>query len=249
MNRLTQLLMTKHRSYLEKKVIKHQCNLDSGSVFPQVNWLSYHIPKTAGTSLRFSLEKGLGVARIQYAYHHSFAKALSNGEPVWCNDKTQILHGHFAYHDNHPIIYPNARKMVWLRDPSQRAWSLLNHWLRVKSGAPYKWLEQEYLTNSKLASDTNLLFEEVILNNRFKNQFAAYEVYLNGLDKTDFAFVGQCENFSAEIQRLERILSVKLPILSLNKNQSKHQLNDSNRIIFDKHFQDECELYHDWISS
>ncbi|WP_282167772.1 hypothetical protein [Shewanella japonica] len=247
MNRFNQIFSIKYRTHLEKKVQKNQSKVVSEDTFPQVKWLSYHIPKTAGTSLRFSLEKGLGMNRIQYAYQGSFAKELSQGKPVWCNNKTDVLHGHFTHHENHSFIYPNAQKMVWLRDPSVRAWSLFNHWLRVKSGLPYKWMQEEYFSDSKLTSDTHLLFEQVIMNKRFKNQFSACQTYLNGLDKQDLAFIGQCESFGKEIIRLESILSVKLPLLSLNTSTSKNKICDRNKGLFTQYFQDEYDFYHELI--
>ncbi|WP_194945001.1 sulfotransferase family 2 domain-containing protein [Shewanella sp. TC10] len=251
MNKLVRIVASKYndsrRLALENRLKQHQVTVNENAIFPNVEWLSYHIPKTAGTSLRFALEKGMGLNKVQYAYKETFASELNKGNCVWCPPSAKLLHGHFKYHPNQDVIYPNARKMIWLREPSERAWSLFNHWLNVKNSVQFEIIRDEFLCDKRFAADKHLLFNHLIQETRFEKQFGCNSFYTNGLSHDNYDFIGRTEHYAEDINKLAERLKMQLPNLTLNRAAGVSSLCNKNRELFKVLFKNEYSTYNELL--
>ncbi len=121
--------------------------------------VSYHIPKTAGTSFRKMLEAEFGKNNVVGLYNPQEANAFSNGAELRFKNKLSAIHGHFKPHKNHKISYPSAKTMVWVRDPVERIWSHVGHLLKLKEQHPHFgelsriYIQKGIVSQSKIVSD------------------------------------------------------------------------------------------------
>lgn len=213
--------------------------------YPNVRWLSHHIPKTAGKSLLHSFHHGFGMHHIQEAYSSSLLnKRLSRGKSVWVPEKVKIIHGHFKPQENHAKQFPNARRIIWIRDPVERNISLLSHILNHT-------LIQSRFVNFKLkytlsAYSFEELFSFLMADKSLYSATRIYDFYLKGISKSNFAFVGEVDRYKEELIRLENIMEVKLPQYfdNVNSTNLEHQINTQ---YYKKILQSEYEVLENWI--
>lgn len=194
--------------------------------YPSVQWVSYHIPKTAGTSLRTALVKAYGTDAVFGAYRQSGSRALSQGKAIWLPNKTRVVHGHVKTHARHAEIFPNARRIVWVRDPIQRAWSLLTRLLEVKEKDPfYPLFKARYL--DKGITDKEALFECFVKDNDMNRAIYGYRMYFKAIPPSEFDFVGSVHSMHEDMERLSACLGVDLGMQSRNKRTGGKDMPDS----------------------
>jgi hypothetical protein len=176
--------------------------------------ISLHLPKTAGTSFRSSLESQFGDALVaDYSdrpLHHpapvrnlralrGAVGAAFSGRLPGASERTtqtavpQCVHGHFL-----PLKYRFLRTgerkffITWLRDPVQRLVSHYDYWQR------------SYDADSALAIHRRMIEEEwslerFALGPELRN---IYHLFLWGFPPERFDFIGITEYYEAEMQRL-----------------------------------------------
>lgn len=211
--------MNPARSYLKSTYIAFRQALTPASAqFPQVVLLSYHIPKTAGTSLYFILEDVYGAQHITRVYDAHSATRLTRGKPLWVPNKSMVLHGHFEPNPNHVTQYPNAKRIIWVRDPIERAWSYLRHWLKTEDDPLYERFKAKHIAGN----DYNAveLFDRLVTDDDFKNIRRFYQIFLRKVTLGHFDFIAKMEDFETELPRLSNILSKPLHARFENKNQT-----------------------------
>lgn len=193
---------------------------------PNVEWISYHIPKTAGSSLRAAFRKAFGTSAVFGVYRHSGAGELSAGQSIWLPSATRIIHGHFRPRRRHTGIFPNARRIVWVRDPLQRSWSLLTRLLHVKENDPaYRILKQRYI--DKGVTDKAELFECYLKDNEINRAVFGYQSYFTEILPADFDFIGSVHAVHEDMQRLSNLLNVELDMPSRNTRTGGADIPDS----------------------
>lgn len=208
-----------------------------------IHWLSYHIPKTAGTSFRKTLCDAFGDDVVYGAYASTNAKELTKGEIVWIPRSTKLLHGHFNPHRNHESHFENAKKIIWLRDPVKRAWSLLNHTLDVNNNQlVMDYIKQKFKDQPDLSREE--MFLSVLADNKSKRFFTKYDSSLKNFPKSFFNFIGNTEEYGQGLNRLSDMMNKELKNhqsnVSINKtpppNIPPALLNyfDKDYIIYDK---------------
>ena len=179
------------------------------ATYENVKLLSHHVPKTAGTSLRISLQSAYGHNSVYGIYEDTGALQFSLGSNIWAPSRSQVLHGHFRPHKNQSRQCPNAQRIIWLRDPVDRALSQLRHTLTRKQPiSTYEYIKTQYLERG--VSDTNTLFIAILADKKFKALFHIYYYYFANVEPKYFDFIGSMENYGSELKRLEKILGVKL---------------------------------------
>jgi hypothetical protein len=193
-----------------------QLFVHEGSQFNQVEILSYHLPKTAGTAFYMVLEHAFGQAHIRRIYDQEERLPLNAGMPRWSYPGIKVLHGHFRPHVNHIHQYPKAKRIVWLRDPIERCWSLLNHWLRVENGPIYARFKEKH--RKDLDTPATELFDRLAKDVEFAQTTHFYVDFFQGQDKTFFHFIGNQAHFTTEIQRLADFLNMELSTFETNTN-------------------------------
>lgn len=217
----------------------------SDDQFPHVEWLSHHIPKTAGMSLKHSFRHAFGEVHFQEVYSDSYLpKRLSNGKPIWIPGEINIIHGHFRPHGNHKTQFPEARRIIWIRDPVERNISVLNHWLRknMKTNKAIQSLRDSYANKKKSFAE---LFALMMDDKNLLRTTRIYETYLKDFCKEDFAFIGHVNTYKEDLMRLEKLMGVKL--LEFDKNVKPTTLGlDIDIQYYRKKLQSEYDLLEKW---
>ena len=187
------------------------------ATFPNVKLLSYHLPKTAGTSLYLALEEAYGLPHVKRIYDPKDHEPLTAGKPFWVNKTTHVLHGHFRPHPNHIFQFPNAKRIIWVRDPITRCWSLLRHWLRLQHGKRYERFKEKYIHTGKETPEA--LFDFLVHDEEFSDIRLMYQSFMKNVQGNHFDFVGQAEHFNAELERLSTLLQKPLHHKKANVNE------------------------------
>jgi hypothetical protein len=168
--------------------------------------VSMHIPKTAGTAVRNVLRQLYGADLFedyadrpldpQSTFHtdrrawrtasDELAKRLRVGH--------RAVHGHFAAikYANH---FPEARRIVWLREPISWLISLYYFW---------KHLPRRANTLHHRLLDEGLSFIEFTALPETQNRFT--QVFLKGTRLAEFDFVGLQEHFNEDFGDLVRVM-------------------------------------------
>ena len=182
--------------------------------------LSHHIPKTAGSSLRVAFQQALGVRRVYGIYANTGASTLSKGAGVWVPSKAKVLHGHFSPHKNQTLIFPNAIRTVWVRDPIERLWSLIGHLLAAKERHPHYLLLKSTLPESSLKSQESIV-KELILNNTIEPFTNTYTQFFKDVPIGKFSFIGSKHRYEEDLKKLTNLTEIKLKTMRLNRRSSQ----------------------------
>ncbi len=211
--------------------------MNSG-VFPSVEWLSYHIPKTAGTSFYLSLEGAFKKENIFKAYNQNVAALLSDGNPVEIPSNIKIIHGHFKPHFQHNTQFPNAKKIIWVRDPIERLWSLLRHWTTYKKGRNFTRFEKKHMASGK--NNLVQLFDLLVNDEDFYALVNVYRTQFEFVNPKDFTFVGKAEDFNNELKKLGEIMGQPLNPFMENRNAENKTLpfkKSDYKMAFEKEYE------------
>jgi hypothetical protein len=204
--------------------------IPSNATFNQIQLLSYHLPKTAGTSLYLALEQAYGKQHIQRMYDHSDIAKLLLGKPVWVPKQAEVMHGHFRPHPKHSEIYPNAKRIIWVRDPINWCWSTFQHYLWQKNGKVYAYINEAYL--SKKEWDRNELFIELLNDPEFDRVRLYFSKYNKHIEPGFFDFVGKSEDFKTELGRLGELLNKEFIVQEANKNPNSVGLKTPRKTLY-----------------
>lgn len=196
-----------------------------------IQLVSLHIPKTAGTSFREILIKNYGqdaVAQFDIIHENNVTKFQLFGKEIstpMVPKNTKVLHGHFEYHRllvNCPQL-KQVPVITWLRDPVNRVVS------------NYQYLNsvfEESIKENKLATS---------LYPRLQNslqEFASREYEQNrmskfckGLDLSTAFFVGKVENYAQDLDKLGNLLNWQdKNVVHTNVTEKKKKL-DSEELL------------------
>lgn len=91
---------------------------------PATRILHVHIPKTAGTALRFALEAAIGPGCRRFPFHHELKLEECNA------DEWDLISGHFGYGRLAPL---GGRTVALLRHPVDRFVSAYFYWREMRS--------------------------------------------------------------------------------------------------------------------
>lgn len=176
----------------------------------RIQWLSHHIPKTAGSSLNRSYVNAFGKSRIYGVYATSGASDMSLGNPTFIPFRARVLHGHFRPHTNHLKTFPNSKKIVWVRDPIERLWSHVGHLLEIGTPHPqFELLKKRYLTNTNCSREE--MVYDLIVNGSEPSLTQIYSRFFSLVPLKSFDFVGSVHDYSGSMEKLARLTNVSLP--------------------------------------
>lgn len=175
--------------------MKHAC--------PNLKLLSFHIPKTGGTSFRNTLKGVYGkeaVVRVDAAKSETVRveqTPIAPGTPIL----QPVIHGHIFWSKwlSDFEAGPEVTKVIWLRDPVERVASQYYYLAEV--------LERELDEQGKglnILSKLMKTFPEFIRNRKVQNILSRY-VSIDDLDQ-NFHFVGLLEHRQEDLARLARRL-------------------------------------------
>ena len=187
---------------MDERIIKPR---EIENIAKNIEIISVHVPKTAGTSFGEYLRLIYGEEKLVTDYEElTVQKLIEQGN---LTNETKIIHGHFPAH-KYQGYFPNAKRIVWLRNPVIRTISWYSYCLK----------EPDIHPMHKEVSDSgmNLLqFAELPI---VKNSMAQF---IKGMDLQDFYFVGIQEFFVEDFNELALILNWSgFNIGLVNQNQS-----------------------------
>lgn len=170
--------------------------------------ISIHIPKTAGTSFRNTLKDVYGqeaVIRLDIELEVPVVKVnevayQERQLPSW----TRVAHGHFTYpllQKHFDLPEKNIPVITWVRDPVERVISnyyYLSKILAQELDEPSKGLNILLKMERKLMEYTR----DPLSCNRISK-------YLRGIALEDFAFIGIQEHYSEDLNSLAKVLDWK----------------------------------------
>ena len=183
--------------------------------------ISVHIPKCAGTSFLKILGTQYGTGLLldydevpldpECLFQKDFTAWETTQKRALARDFTnvQAIHGHF-WAGKYDEVLPGAPKITWLREPVRRVVSHYYYW-KTKPSLPNS-LHRLFVEKQCSLAE---FIEFPIMQNAYTNTF------LRGHVLNDFAFVGVCEFFAEDMQRLQRQLGwseVTLP----QENRTEH---------------------------
>ena len=160
-------------------------------------------------------------------------------EHLYADKAIQIIHGHFGFSNDHSKIYPNAKKIIWLRDPVERAFSTLNHWMRIKNSVQYNDIISKFPQHNKISSIE--LFDLVIKESNLNKVLNLYSYYLADAKPREFAFIGHVENYNDDLQRLSILMGFHLPKIKVNQNPN--QSIKPTREEYQEYFTSDYDVY------
>ena len=167
-----------------------------------IELISLHIPKTAGTSFRTILEEFYGRRSVVRFDIYKSGEVYLKDKPIKGNSlgrRTRVLHGHFSFQDlTSKVDYDPAIPVVtWLRHPIQRT------------------LSNYYFLNKIIAERLKERPEENLMKRMGRSlmEFVAQEEnqnimsrFLEGADLEQFKFVGIQDDFEEELVRFEKTM-------------------------------------------
>lgn len=193
--------------------------------------LSIHIPKTAGSSFQKTLESVYGedaFMRLDYTTdpddrdRMTAKNQTSQGDldrlmkKGTLDENVRILHGHIHYDDFERFfdVTPELKVITWLRDPIQRIVS------------NYNYLRARFEAETRLSPVADKLFNRLVMSltdfARLPRDVHMYRDYTRGRDLKNYDFIGITEDYDYDVRRLGKIMGwKKVPSYHINRTQSK----------------------------
>ncbi|MEQ6167982.1 sulfotransferase family 2 domain-containing protein [Ekhidna sp. MALMAid0563] len=185
--------------------------------------ISIHIPKTAGTSFRKTLEHVYGRSMLSL-YNYGSDQLAPFQEKV--PDKIKLIHGHINLNQYHALIEKNpewkdALFITWVRNPVDRFISnyyymnqLITDQMKLFPRRPG--LQKRMLRSlDEVANQEN---EHDLLSRYISPKFLAENKYL---------FIGETEHYSNDLARLATLLNwAKYPLYQVNRTANKKDVDE-----------------------
>jgi hypothetical protein len=228
---------------LERKLSPQKVSIQAPNT--NVDWVVYHVPKTAGSSLRQSFVDALGQRKVFGVYRNTGAAELGSGNPIWVPRSAKVVFGHFPTHEAQMEMFPSARKVTWVRDPLERAWSLLGHYLATEDqNAQYAFVKKHYL--DKGITKKADIFERMIKDNALSKNIFVYAHYFESIPLNKFDFVGSTLRNSKDLKRLQELLGKSLVEAKENVRNSMSSFPSELRYL-ESYFASEYNIVADYL--
>ena len=176
--------------------------------------ISIHVPKTGGTTFKnFLLD----------AFPNKVFFDYSNNEKIKLEipDNTEILHGHITAR-KYRNIYPDAKYITWLREPTQIPISMYYHYLRNPDYNSFL-CKQLYENNLTLEGFINLKKNWNVINN-----------FIADVPLQDFSFIGILEDYDKSIERFTKQFNISddlvIEKVNYNPDKSENKYNVSDEL-------------------
>ena len=169
----------------------------------EIELVSLHIPKTAGTSFRNILKSVYGDrAVVRLDINNKGVTRLN--QKIYTEQQppsAKVIHGHFVYGDieNRFDLPPHFKKITWLRNPVQR---VVSNYYYLE--AILKTLLSEKRKNLNILSKMQRSLLEYAGDEINRNRQAKF---LKGIQLEDFDFVGIQEDFNEDLVEIAKVLN------------------------------------------
>lgn len=182
----------------------------------QPEYISVHIPKTAGSSLHKILSNNYG-RHLKHIQTPEDIRCWSRGDAYKCEKpQVKIVHGHIRPHINWRTQYPQANWICWLRDPLKRSVSAYYHLKRTQDLGG---------NNQNLYKQKQPDLLSFIKDEDFYPATRIYSSFLKGFEVSDFFFVGETEHFDADMKKLATKMRIEFTPGKVRENTNRYDLN------------------------
>lgn len=203
-----------------------------------IELISLHIPKTAGTSFRDILKKVYGkskLARVDIRKDIRLNKKQLRDSSL--KNKIAVVHGHFSYKDfkQNFDIPEGCNVITWLRNPTERVISNF-YYLDSVSKSRFRSKKRENI-RSKLHKSLLEYAQEEMNRNRMSK-------FLKGTTPEELFFVGITEHYEEDIRFLSELLGwSSYPVFRRNRTPRKPIIDDQTRQEIEKLNHLDYEIY------
>lgn len=207
-----------------------------------IELVSLHIPKTAGTSFRNILKKQYKkkqVCRLDiYPSGDIELNEKKFTDTVLKND-IKVIHGHFSFKkiNTHFELATNTPFITWLRDPVER---VISNYFFLKKIISDRLQETP---NENLFNRMGKTLKEFVVQEETQNVMSKF---IHHSELENFKFIGIQDDFNDELKRLEKIMgwdNIK-PVYD-NITDAKAQFIDDETIELIRLLnKDDIQLYH-----
>jgi hypothetical protein len=203
--------------FLKKSLLDNLAEFKQWIRPAQIELISIHIPKTAGTSFRAALDN---------VYGKSLATDYSS-EKISNPHIYKAIHGHFPA-AKYAKDFPRAKTIMWLRHPVNRIVSYYHFWKKTpRHGNPNHDFFLDNVHNMTVVDFAELPF--------IRNELPDW--YLHDFDISRFFFVGITERYNQDLQRLAKLMKWK------NIQSYEHNVTERKAAISLNEHQKIKELY------
>jgi hypothetical protein len=210
---------------------------------PNVELISIHIPKTAGTSFYNTLldqYSDAAVRRVDISTHRGFQVDKEKRFELKKLQSAKVIHGHFSlselkeyfdFSENIPVI-------TWLRNPTNR---VISNYFYLKS------MLEKQVDKTTFPGLFPRLCRSLLEFASIPGSGNKQAKYLEDRSPEDFAFIGKTEQFSEDIQRLADLLNwdkKKLKVYHHNPTKStKHEITEEEKDLIAEMNKKDWEWY------
>lgn len=187
----------------------------------EVELISLHIPKTAGTSFYHMLRQQYGdknTVRLDVGTAKGKRINMLPMDEAYIGKKPKVVHGHFTkadLYDSLPLS-EDIPIITWLRDPVERVISNYYYLGKILDG-----IVNEKSRDVNILSKMQKSLTEYAQLEQCRNRLSKF---LDGLQLKDLAFVGIVEHFDEDSARLAKMMGWKnTQALSVNRTGSSHK--------------------------
>lgn len=199
-----------------------------------IELVSFHVPKTAGTAFRHTLQEIYGKDQVLLDYHQKYSPKQDFPQ------EARVIHGHFSV-AKYKNCFLEAKRLVWLRHPLFRLLSdYFNNYL-PKDKRPK-------MNPKLLEKDLNILEFAQFPG---KSNFVAKQ--LSGMKLEEFDFVGIQEFYAEDMQKLIQLMEwPKVEVKTKNLNRYPQYFQQLQTTLADEKLvqqlielnSDDIALYH-----
>jgi len=205
--------------WLRQPTVDRTRSLSSSSA---LQLISLHLPKTAGTSFRHTLEERYPDL-IYFDYDGKFNPDLG---PM------KVVHGHMQAF-RYVSFYPNAKLITWLRNPVDRIISYFNFW---------KTLPRHGNANHDYVLDYDLSLIEFAETEFIRNEVVGH--YMKNLALSRFDFVGVIERYQEDLVRLAEMMGwPRVTLYKSNPGPQSSEVSEAERSKIRSLLKTEVEVY------
>jgi len=210
---------------------------------PNIELISIHIPKTAGTSFYNTLldqYDEVAVRRVDISTHRGFQVDKEKRFDLKKIQSAKVIHGHFSlaelkeyfdFSDEIPVI-------TWLRNPTNR---VISNYFYLKS------MLEKQVDKTTFPGLFPRLCRSLIEFASIPGSGNKQARYLENMRIEDFRFIGKTEQFSEDIQKLAQVLNwdmEKLNVYHHNPtNSAKPVVTDEEKKLIAGMNQQDWEWY------
>lgn len=170
---------------------------------PDIELISIHIPKTAGTSFYNTLldqYSETAVRRVDISTHRGFQVDKEKHFELKKLQEAKVIHGHFSLSELKEYFYfsEDTPVITWLRNPTDR---VISNYFYLKS------MLEKQVDKATFPGLFPRLCRSLIEFASIPGSGNKQARYLENMSPKDFQFIGKTEQFSADIQKLASILN------------------------------------------